>query len=432
MNTITIPSDLKGFINTNTKEGLTVTEKRIYLIDGELESHDCICPVCGGKMHIHDTYDVVLNHLPYGTTLSAVRFPKHRYYCPKCKETQMDEVQFQAAGHRITEPLLNFAEDLLRQGLTLKKVSYLTGLGKNVVKSIDKRRLESLHCKPGSTDWKTPDDETPKVIGVDEFKLHDGHKYATIILSMETGHVLYLAKGKKKQVIYDFIDFVGEEWMDNVEAVCCDMNSDYQEAFEERCTHIQCVFDYFHIKKNLNEKVISEIRKDEQARLKREGKDEEAKNLKKTKFILTSSRSTLEKKDSKNGTATLAKYESLLKENELLCIADIVKEKLTYAYTLSCECTMATEITDIIDICNSTKNKHFIWFSRLLENHFEGIIAHATFRVSSGKVEGMNNKIKTIRRQGYGYPDDDYFFLKIFDASRETYVRNPKSHKIRD
>ena len=299
---------------------------------------------------------------------------------------------------------------------------YLTGLGKNVVKAIDKRRLESLYCKPYSTDWKAPD-ETPKVIGIDEFKLHDGHKYATIIRSMDTGHVLYLANGKKKQVIYDFINFAGEDWMDNVEAVCCDMNSDYQEAFEERCTHIQCVFDYFHIKKNLNDKVISEIRKDEQARLKREGKEEEAKRLKKTKFILTSSRSTLEKKDGKNGTATLAKYESLLKENESLCIADIVKEKLTYAYTLSCECTMAKEITDIIDICNSTKNKHFAWFARLLDNHFEGIIAHASFRISSGKVEGMNNKIKTIRRQGYGYPDDDYFFLKIFDASRETYVR---------
>ena len=59
-------------------------------------------------------------------------------------------------------------------------------------------------------------------------------------------------------------------------------------------------------------------------------------------------------------------------------------------------------------------------------------MAHASFRASSGKVEGMNNKIKTIRRQGYGYSDDDYFFLKIFDASRETYVRNPKSHKIQD
>ena len=68
----------------------------------------------------------------------------------------------------------------------------------------------------------------------------------------------------------------------------------------------------------------------------------------------------------------------------------------------------------------------------LFENHFEGIIAHATFGVSSGKVEGTNNKIKTIRRQGYGCPDDDCFFLKIFDASRGTYVRNPKSHKIQD
>ena len=46
--------------------------------------------------------------------------------------------------------------------------------------------------------------------------------------------------------------------------------------------------------------------------------------------------------------------------------------------------------------------------------------------------EGINNKIKTLRRQGYGYPDDDYFFLKLFDASRKDYVRNPKSHKKSD
>ena len=69
MNTITLPSDLKGFINTNTKEGITATDKRIFLIDGELESQEQICPVCGERMHIHDTYEVVLSHLPYGTTL---------------------------------------------------------------------------------------------------------------------------------------------------------------------------------------------------------------------------------------------------------------------------------------------------------------------------------------------------------------------------
>ena len=35
--------------------------------------------------------------------------------------------------------------------------------------------------------------------------------------------------------------------MDHVEAIACDMNSDFEEAFEERCTHVQPVFDYFHI-----------------------------------------------------------------------------------------------------------------------------------------------------------------------------------------
>lgn len=153
MDTITIPSDLKGFINTNTKEGTTATDKKIYLMDGELEAQEQICPICGEKMHIHDTCDVALDHLQYGTTLSLVRFPKHRYYCPKCKATQMEEVQFQSDGHRITEPLSNFAENLLRQGPTLRKVSLLTSLGKNVVKAIDRRRLGS--GTPNPTKFRT-------------------------------------------------------------------------------------------------------------------------------------------------------------------------------------------------------------------------------------------------------------------------------------
>ena len=91
---------------------------------------------------------------------------------------------------------------------------------------------------------------------------------------------------------------------------------------------------------------------------------------------------------------------------------------------------MSDQIKEIIDLCRATGNTHFIWFARLLENHLSGIIAHATFRISSGKIEGINNKIKTLRRQGYGYPDDDYFFLKIVDASRKPYIRNPESHRI--
>ena len=91
-----------------------------------------------------------------------------------------------------------------------------------------------------------------------EVKLHDGHKYATHIIDLETGHVLWIQPGKKKQVVYDFIEFVGTDWMKGVKAVSCDMNSDFQEAFEEKCPHLEIVFDYFHVVKNFNDKVISE------------------------------------------------------------------------------------------------------------------------------------------------------------------------------
>jgi len=240
--------------------------------------------------------------------------------------------------------------------------------------------------------------------------------------------------------------------MDSVEAVACDMNSDFQEAFEERCPHIQPVFDHFHLVKNFNDKVVSEVRKDEQRRLYEAGDVEAAKALKKTKYILMSKRSTLQKKDQDaeagrvvhSGSALFGtpdiickggyeeKYDALLRENSLLFTLDLIKEKLDEAYKDTDEARMAEKIIDIMDICEATDNRHLLWFRKLLDKHFEGIIAHATFRITSGKVEGINQKIKTLRRHGYGYPDDEYFFLKLFDASRTSYERNPKSHRFYD
>ena len=102
------------------------------------------------------------------------------------------------------------------------------------------------------------------------------------------------------------------------------------------------------------------------------------------------------------------------------------------AYSMTDEAKMAEAVIGIMDICEATGNKHLLWFKKLLDSHFEGIIAHATYKISTGKIEGINQKIKTLRRDGYGYPDDEYFFLKIIDMSRKKYVRNQPSHRICD
>ena len=75
-----------------------------------------------------------------------------------------------------------------------------------------------------------------------------------------------------------------------------------------------------------------------------------------------------------------------------------MKEKLSIAYKNENEneCEMSNDIIEIIDICKATKNKHFKQFAILLENHFEGIISHATYKISADKIDGINNKIKTL------------------------------------
>ena len=126
------------------------------------------------------------------------------------------------------------------------------------------------------------------------------------------------------------------------------------------------------------------------------------------------------------------KYDALLQENKLLFTLDLIKEKLSDAYAMTDEAKMAEALIDIMDICKATGNDHLKWFYNLIDRHFEGMIAHATYKLSTGKMEGINQKIKTLRRHGYGYPDDEYFFLKLIDMSRRDYVRNEPSHRICD
>ena len=179
----------------------------------------------------------------------------------------------------------------------------MTGLGKNTVKEIDLQRLKD--------------------------------KYASLIIDMESGHILWLAHGKRKRTVYDFIDHVGEAWMGGMEAVACGMNSDFQEAFEERCPHIQPVFDYFHLVKNFNEKVVGAIRKDEEAA---EGK------------VISRGGELFPQPVVVRKSGYVQRYEELIRQNQLFFTLDIIKDKLANAYKQTDEAAMAEEIANIMDI----------------------------------------------------------------------------------
>ena len=455
---IVLPSLMPGFRQTGAPEERLVTrdfgtykkpckrEVTVRVVPGELscfdESAPCHCPGCGRVLEGNGPATIELAHLPMGSDYTRLSVTRPRLRCPdrKCGYSVTPAVPFKAGGHNLTAPLHRFTCDLLAMGQTLKDVSLMTGLHKDVVKDIDKERLEGLYTEAGEDGamrLKKPERQA-RYLGIDEFKLHDGHRYATVIIDLETGHVLWLARTKKKQVVYDFCDFVGEGWMSGVVAVACDMNADFERAFTERHPHLRVVYDRFHLVKNFNEKVISEVRKDEQRRLREEGREDEARALKGSKYILMTKASTRREKDADAASGKVvsrgselfgkpevvqkpgseARYRQLIEENELLATCDIVKEMLGKAYSYKSEGWMRRKMREVVDACKSTGNRHFEWFARLVEGHMDGIVAHARYPISSGKVEGTNNMIKTLRRKGYGYPDDEYFFLKIYDGSR--------------
>ena len=104
-----------------------------------------------------------------------------------------------------------------------------------------------------------------------------------------------------------------------------------------------------------------------------------------------------------------AKYDELLNQNKLLLAFDLIKNRLPFAYSYSDESQMEGVISWIMDTCRAYRNSHFQGFVRLLCNNFEGIFAHVTYKISSGKMESINNEIKVLRRQAYVLPDDDYY-----------------------
>ncbi len=88
-------------------------------------------------------------------------------------------------------------------------------------------------------------------------------------------------------------------------------------------------------------------------------------------------------------------------------LLDLIKEKLNLAYSRKDEAIMAEDIISM-DMCKATGNPHFLWFERLLSNHFEGIIAHATYDISLQRL-----KVSTTKSRLFADRDTDILMTNI-------------------
>jgi len=219
-----LSSTIQDFISKKTYIGKTKQEKPVLIFKGKVKTDTPNCPHCGGNVHKDGFYTISILHLPFASMMVKLEIDKERFYCPHCKLLVIQKFSLKTPEHRISLMLEQSIKDMLEKNIfTMKEISLITGVCRNIVKKIDNRRLSE---EKNQTLMQA--ESSPRFISIIEFFLKDVQKYVTTILSLETGHVLWIAYGKKEQVLYDFLDQVGENWLNCIECLVSDTNFEFK------------------------------------------------------------------------------------------------------------------------------------------------------------------------------------------------------------
>ena len=103
----------------------------------------------------------------------------------------------------------------------------------------------------------------------------------------------------------------------------------------------------------------------------------------------------------------------ILSEHEKLAVCYAMREEMCRLFTIRDEAEAERGWKQWFEAAKQSNIPQLIKFANLKEKRLQGLIAHASHPISTGKIEGYNNKIKVAKRNAYGYRNDDYFFTLI-------------------
>lgn len=107
----------------------------------------------------------------------------------------------------------------------------------------------------------------PRILAVDEFVIHKGHSYATCVMDLEQGDILWLVKGRAMKNFEKFFEDVPSDSLSAVIAVAIDMNASYNKLVTKHLSKARIVYDRFHMQSQFGRDVLSAVRLDETRRL---------------------------------------------------------------------------------------------------------------------------------------------------------------------
>jgi len=346
------------------------------------------CSVCGensGRLHMYGTRRVRDLSLAHARVDLVV--PNRKLRCANCRTIRTEGHSFLGPYRRHTLRFERAVADLCRH-LPIKQVAEHFGLSWHAVKEIDKRRLER--------EVGTPFYDGLRLLAVDEVAVHKGHTYLTTVLDLETGRIVWVGKGRTEATLASFFEELTPEQRGSIEAVATDMAAGFRSAVEKACPHAALVYDLFHVV----------------AKYSREAKkqDEAGRRLiKGSRYLLLKNPPNLLRSQRKP-------LRELLAANENLNTVYVLKDQLKRVWEYKHPAWARKALDQWCALAHASGIPALATFARNLCRHEKGIVNHCRYPIHTGRLEGINNKIKVIKRQAYGFRDDAYFILKIKGA----------------
>jgi len=354
------------------------------------------CQVVSKGYHLR-----VLRTVPIGRKSVFALVRMRRFYCQRCHAIRFERLHIADRKKHYTHVMERYVMDLCAR-MTIRDVSEHTGLHWATVKEIDKKRLKRR--LPREIDLKKL-----RFLGVDEVSVRRGHNYLTTVVDLETGRVVYVGEGRRVGSLSPFFKRLKRLGV-RPKAIAMDMWKPYAKAVRLYYRGLPLVYDVFHILADYS-RILNEIRVDEAQKL--EGHPEYS--------LIKGSRFLLLKGEEKLTNSARDRLDRLLEINRPLHIAYLLKEQLRSLWKLPDRTQAENFLNDWIRIALSSGVAPLARFARKLRRHAVGILNYFIFPISTAKVEGINNRIKVIKRQAYGYRDLDYFKLKIYNIHTTRY-----------
>lgn len=373
----------------------------IFRIAKDLD--DCCCSACGATaVAPRGQVERSFRCVPIGGRPVTAVLPIPRVACLACGLIRQVALDFAEPRRSYTKAFARYALELSRF-MTIQDVAHHLDISWDIIKDIQKEDLSRRFGRPQLKHLKH--------LAIDELCIGKNHRYLTLVLDLDSGAVVHVGRGKGADALTAFWKRLRSAGA-KIEAVATDMSAAYIEAVATGVPNATLVFDRFHVMKLFNDK-LSALRR----QLFHQANQEQGKVLKGVRWLLLKRPENLDLKRGEHERLAEA-----LRLNEPLATAYYLKEDLAELWEQDDQETATAFLLDWLARAAASGIGILVGLAKTLRQHAWGLLAWYDYPISTGPMEGTNNKIRTMQRQAYGFRDEEFFHLKLYAIHEAKYA----------